>query len=674
MKVETPQILWIPEADKGINAALMSVDMVASGFVDNNVSQSCHVLATAGNDNDINLWRVSFADEEELRNTETPETPIFEHRQLEPSTSIHYICSLSRHEGPVNVVKFSPDGLHLATAGDTGTIIVWSVPVAKRGNGNGRHFWSSIAREADLHMQIVTRTGEGIADVSWSADSKRFLAGSIDHSVFCVEDANYVLDEATFTEQDSDLNASPARTLSSTAQASWKIVYRNGIDHTHFVQGVAYDPLGVYLASMSSDRTVRVWTRKSPLKKNKQVLRPVNVHSSSVVPPVEQSRNVGRALLHAKLDVMTKSKQLKYRRVPQNCTTTAETNGAGPVTASPVTPTKTIVVKQHLFADEPTLQSFFRRLSWTTDGAFLVTPAALYHPPQAVENEQNNPNKSEPVYATYLYARHKMDEPYKVLAGLETPSVAVRPNPVLFQLPSGATHNEDCKENQAGMSTCNKPSTSGLPYRSIFAVLTWNTVLIYDTYHDTPLSVVKGLHYANLSDATWSDDGHVLIVSSTDGYVSVLQFALGELGVVYTPTPSLALPTTSTSSTDATMALKLQPEELVAAPMSMTNHRPSPCRTTQQLPPCEPGQTYVVAPPAKRAKTRITPTLIANPGETHRVNGEMNATCLPAKRAATETVEHAVDKLSLNAEEANVVHEPPIRKKKRIQPILLSSS
>ncbi|EEC49447.1 predicted protein, partial [Phaeodactylum tricornutum CCAP 1055/1] len=411
--------------------------MVASGFVDNNVSQSCHVLATAGNDNDINLWRVSFADEEELRNTETPETPIFEHRQLEPSTSIHYICSLSRHEGPVNVVKFSPDGLHLATAGDTGTIIVWSVPVAKRGNGNGRHFWSSIAREADLHMQIVTRTGEGIADVSWSADSKRFLAGSIDHSVF----------------------------------SSWKIVYRNGIDHTHFVQGVAYDPLGVYLASMSSDRTVRVWTRKSPLKKNKQVLRPVNVHSSSVVPPVEQSRN-------------------------------------------------TIVVKQHLFADEPTLQSFFRRLSWTTDGAFLVTPAALYHPPQA----------SEPVYATYLYARHKLDEPYKVLAGLETPSVAVRPNPVLFQLPSGATYNEDCKENQAGMSTCNKPSTSGLPYRSIFAVLTWNTVLIYDTYHDTPLSVVKGLHYANLSDATWSDDGHVLIVSSTDGYVSVLQFALGELG------------------------------------------------------------------------------------------------------------------------------------------------
>ena len=37
---------------------------------------------------------------------------------------------------------------------------------------------------------------------------------------------------------------------------------RNSTHHTHYVQGVAYDPLGVYVASQGSDRTVGVWSRK----------------------------------------------------------------------------------------------------------------------------------------------------------------------------------------------------------------------------------------------------------------------------------------------------------------------------------------------------------------------------------------------------------------------------
>lgn len=90
--------------------------------------------------------------------------------------------------------------------------------------------------------------------------------------------------------------------------------------------------------------------------------------------------------------------------------------------------------------------------------------------------------------------------------------MVVRPNPLLFQLLANAVNN------------------SKLPHRSIFAVLTIDTVLIYDTLHDQPLAVARGLHYAGLTDAAWSADGMTLFVTSSDGYVSILSFANGELG------------------------------------------------------------------------------------------------------------------------------------------------
>ena len=96
--------------------------------------------------------------------------------------------------------------------------------------------------------------------------------------------------------------------------------------------------------------------------------------------------------------------------------------------------------------------------------------------------------------------------------------MVVRPNPVLFQLPSNST-------------TTN--ATAILPHRSIFAVLTSDTVLIYDTHHNQPLAMASGLHFAPLTDAAWSNDGKTLFVTSSDGYISILSFGKGELGEVY---------------------------------------------------------------------------------------------------------------------------------------------
>jgi len=56
-------------------------------------------------------------------------------------------------------------------------------------------------------------------------------------------------------------------------------------------------------------------------------------------------------------------------------------------------------------------------------------------------------------------------------------------------------------------------------------------VLIYDTQHCYPLCVIQGIHYAPLTDLAWSADGRLLIVSSSDGYCTVVTFGEEELGV-----------------------------------------------------------------------------------------------------------------------------------------------
>jgi len=97
-------------------------------------------------------------------------------------------------------------------------------------------------------------------------------------------------------------------------------------------------------------------------------------------------------------------------------------------------------------------------------------------------------------------------------------SVAVRFCPKLFrrrsaEAPSGQTYVSE--------------------HRMVFAVATMDSVLLYDTENQTrPVAVLKGLHYAALTDVAWSPDGSTLLLASEDGYCSIVSFDSGELGEV----------------------------------------------------------------------------------------------------------------------------------------------
>ncbi|KAF9678989.1 hypothetical protein SADUNF_Sadunf07G0093500 [Salix dunnii] len=217
--------------------------------------------------------------------------------------------------------------------------------------------------------------------------------------------------------------------------------------HFHYVQGVAWDPLAKYIASISSDRTCRVYVNK-PQTKTKGAEK-MNYVSQHVIMKAEQQMST----------------------------------------------------KTHLFHDE-TLPSFFRRLAWSPDGSFLLVPAGM-------DLNRKCCSTSE----TWIMSNRNLLLPAVMLPGASKPVVAVRFCPVPFSLRGLASDG-----------------LFKLPYRLIFAVATLNSLYIYDTESVPPIAILAGLHYAAITDISWSSNAQYLALSSRDGYCTLVEFEANELG------------------------------------------------------------------------------------------------------------------------------------------------
>lgn len=68
----------------------------------------------------------------------------------------------------------------------------------------------------------------------------------------------------------------------------------------------------------------------------------------------------------------------------------------------------------------------------------------------------------------------------------------------------------------------------------VFAVATKSSVCLYDTQQRMPFGLISNIHYARLTDLAWSSDGKVLVVSSSDGFCTLITFTDDELGTLYT--------------------------------------------------------------------------------------------------------------------------------------------
>lgn len=76
----------------------------------------------------------------------------------------------------------------------------------------------------------------------------------------------------------------------------------------------------------------------------------------------------------------------------------------------------------------------------------------------------------------------------------------------------------------------------------MFAIATQDQILLYSTRSLFPFATIGSIHYAELTDLSWtsrehfkdSQSGSKLMACSRDGFVTLIDFDIGELGIQLT--------------------------------------------------------------------------------------------------------------------------------------------
>lgn len=126
-------------------------------------------------------------------------------------------------------------------------------------------------------------------------------------------------------------------------------------DHTHYIQGVSWDPCDVFLASQSSDRSVRLYKR------------------------IKKDARVGKFRCNA----IIQRKQGEKKETAQDMQTDETTKE----------------FSYKLFLDE-NVNSFFRRCAWSPEGTLFIAPAGVYI--DETTHEASN--------VTYIFSRYNFSK------------------------------------------------------------------------------------------------------------------------------------------------------------------------------------------------------------------------------------------------------------------------
>lgn len=236
-------------------------------------------------------------------------------------------------------------------------------------------------------------------------------------------------------------------------------------DHTQYVQGVAWDPLNEYLVTEGNDRSCRVYSLNgfdpvSRLSSKKAVKKCVCVQT-----------------IKTREFPAPKAASVKVDPTPEEPTgqraVTVDAESAQPTAAED---SAARAPKHRMFLDD-TCPAFARRPTWTPDGNYFLVPTGIFRSSEA----------ASPVNTVYAFARGNLSEPTLHLPGQEKASLGVRCSPLLYEL---RRPSEDSK-------TAAVSNFFQTPHRSIFAVITLNTVVIYDTQVRLSLASLSCVFYGS---------------------------------------------------------------------------------------------------------------------------------------------------------------------------------
>ncbi|RDB17163.1 putative WD repeat-containing protein C26H5.03 [Hypsizygus marmoreus] len=457
-----------------------------------NFASHSYRLATGGEDNHVRLWMVY----PNIRPSTLVESEDASAGPRPPR--VEYLATLSRHSAAVNVVRFSPNGELIASAGDDGMIIIWSPSSSPQATTYGSDLTPEelqLEKEYWKPRTTFRCTAMQVYDLAWSPNGDYIIAGSTDNTarVFATGDGKCVQEIA---------------------------------EHTHYVQGVAWDPLNEYIATQSSDRSMHVYRISTKqgifeahaIGKNTRMphrhsrtpssSRPHMFRSQSITSDAESAIDDAQsssgnnhtrdtAPLTPAMSTASTSSMFPPPSVDKPSSRRSSFSGSNapgspstysrygrspspmpplPAIRSQASPSLAAWASVKLYGDE-SFTNFFRRLTFSPDGGLLMTPAGQFEDPAVIPGSSKSANgrddgngtpargrkgrpsvvtdlSSAPTTATinpppsstssvYIYSRANFARPpVAQLPGHKKASVAVRFSPILYELRPGVEGGE----------------------------------------------------------------------------------------------------------------------------------------------------------------------------------------------------------------------------------------
>uniref|UniRef100_A0A182M5Q8 Protein HIRA n=1 Tax=Anopheles culicifacies TaxID=139723 RepID=A0A182M5Q8_9DIPT len=149
--------------------------------------------------------------------------------QAEANKSVpRILCQMDNHLACVNCVRWSGNGLMLASGGDDKLVMIWKKTISGSG---GIGAFGGGGKSVEHWRCISTLRGHAgdVLDLAWSPQDRWIASCSVDNTIIIWD-----------------------------AQQFPKIIHvLKG--HTGLVKGVTWDPVGKFIASQSDDRSLKVW-------------------------------------------------------------------------------------------------------------------------------------------------------------------------------------------------------------------------------------------------------------------------------------------------------------------------------------------------------------------------------------------------------------------------------
>ncbi|KAF7197223.1 Protein HIR1 [Pseudocercospora fuligena] len=383
-------------------------------------------------------------------------------RFTKPSWLIH---GGEKKDHEVYSCHVSPDGARLATAAGDGHVRIWSTEAIVNASDSHGNVENGDATQPKQLASLSYHSGT-VHSVRFSPNGKHLASGA-DDKIVCV----YTLDPGPPAHATFGSNEAPP-------VENWRI-FRRLIGHDNDVQDLGWSCDSSILVSVGLDSKVVVWSGSTFEK-----LKTLAQHQSHVKGITFDPANKYFATASDDRSI----KIYRFTSPPPNATAydqtsnfTLETTVSAPFNTSPLT-------------------TYFRRCSWSPEGAHIAAANAV----------------NGPVSSVAIINRGSWDSEINLI-GHEGPVEVCAFSPRLF---------------------CREPPPAVIPkdYISPGAVTVVacagqdKTLSVWNTSFPRPFVTTSELSAKAISDLAWSPDGETLFLTSLDGTIAALVFEKGELG------------------------------------------------------------------------------------------------------------------------------------------------